>query len=111
MRRESLEVTYKPLDKAEVEEGIRSEVLVMPEPLQRFYRSVALPVYQAAYADSRERPSVFVLAKSGSRVVFYDGVEDDFGIGTIADETSLKDCGLVGELQFALIALQGSHGA
>ncbi len=104
-------MTYKPLDKAEVEEGIRSDVLVMPEPLQRFYRNVALPVYQAAYADSRERPSVFVVAKSGNRAIFYDGVEDDFGIGTIADETSLKNCGLVGELQFALIALQGGEKA
>ena len=104
-------MTYKPLDKAEVEEGIRSEVLVMPEPLQRFYRSVALPIYQAANADSRERPSVFVVAKSGDRVVFYDAVEDDFGIGTITDETSLKNCGLVGELRLALIALQGGGEA
>ncbi len=100
-------MAYKPLEKAEIEEGLRAEVLEMPEPLQRFYESVAVPVHESAYADSPGNPLVFVVAKSGNRVIFYDGVEEGFGVGTMDGRVSLKDCGPVGELQLALTKLQG----
>jgi len=99
-------VAYKPLNKAEIEEGLRAEVLELPQDLHRYYEGVAVPVYEAGYADSREGPLVLVIAKSGNRVVFYDDVEDDFGIGTIEDGASLKDCSLTGELRLALLALR-----
>ena len=100
----------KPLDKAEVEEGLRVEVLDMPDQLRVFFKSVAVEVRETTCSEFPGRP-VFVVARSEDRAIFYDDVEEDFGIGTFDGEARLKDCGLIGELQFALIALQGGQKA
>ena len=100
----------KPLDKTEIEEGVRAEVLNMPDRLRAFFKSVAVEVHEATCPELPGRP-VFVVARSNDRAIFYDDVEEDFGIGTFDGQARLKDCGLIGELQFALIALQGAEKA
>ena len=95
----------KPLDKAEIEEGLRAEVLDLPEPLRRFFARVAVEVHPAICAESPG--TLFIVAKSGNRAIFYDDVEEDFGIGTLDAGKSLKDCSLIGELRFAVLRLQG----
>ena len=105
MRRRWREVAHKPLDKAELEEGLRAEALDLPEKLRRFFARVAVEVYQATCTELPGQ-SVFVVAKSGSKAIFYDDVEEDFGIGILDGHMSLRDCRLHGELRFALVELQ-----
>jgi len=100
----------KPLDKTEIEEGVRAEVLNMPHQWRAFFKSVAVEVCEVTCPQFPGRP-VFVVARSDDRAVFYDDVEEDFGIGSFDGQARLKDCGLIGELQFALIALQGGQKA
>ena len=96
---------YKPLDKAELEEGLRAEALDLPEHLRRFLARVAVEVYQATCTELPGQ-SVFVVARTGSRAIFYDDVGEDFGTGTLDGNMSLTDCRLHGELRFALVELQ-----
>lgn len=103
-------MAYKPLDKAEIEEGIRVEVLDLPDQLRAFFKSIAVEVREATCPELPGRP-VFVVARSADRAIFYDAVEEDFGLGAFDGQASLKDCGLIGELQFALIALRGGQKA
>jgi hypothetical protein len=94
-------VARRSLDKAEVEEGVRAEVLELPDQLRRYFSGVAVEVRAVEFPDR----IVFVVAKSGNRAIFYDDVEEGYGIGTI-DGEGLKFRGLMGELRFALSALQ-----
>ena len=101
---------HKSPDKAELEEGIRVDVLDMPPQLRAFFKSVAVEVHEATCPEFPGRP-VFVVARSEGRAIFYDDVEEGFGIGTLDGQSRLKGGGLIGELQFALIALQGDRKA
>jgi hypothetical protein len=103
-------VGRRPLDKAEIEEGLRAEVLNLPDQLRAFFQSVVVEVHEATCPEFPGRP-VFVVARSVDRAIFYDDAEEDFGIGAFDGQARLKDCGLIGELQFALIALQGGRKA
>jgi hypothetical protein len=94
-------LTYKPLDKAEVEEGVRAEVLELPAELRRYFARVAVEVRAVEFGDR----TVFVVAESGNRAILYDDVEEEFGIGII-DGGVLKLEDLIGELGLALLALQ-----
>jgi hypothetical protein len=94
-------VTHGPLDKAEVEEGVRAEVLELPAELRRHFGRVAVEVRAVELPDR----IVFIVAKSGNRAIFYDDVEEEYGIGTI-DGEALKVESVIGELRFALLALQ-----
>jgi hypothetical protein len=105
MRKGRSEVAHKPLDKGEIEEGLRAEVLDLPEPLRRYFARVAVQVHQVSSSEFPDTP-VFVVARSGDRAVFYDDVEEDFGIGAIDGDNRLKNCSLNGDLRSALLALQ-----
>jgi hypothetical protein len=94
-------VTHRPLDKAEVEEGVRAEVLELPDQLRRYFSRVAVEVRAVEFPDK----TVFIVAKSGNRAIYYDGVEEEYGIGAI-DGEALKVESVVGELRLALLALQ-----
>jgi hypothetical protein len=46
--------------------------------------------------------SVFIVARKGSRVLFFDDVEDEFATGTIDEWGNITNAGLCGELVYAL---------
>jgi hypothetical protein len=101
-------LTYRPLDKAEIEEGLRAEVLELQQNLRTYFTVVAVEIHQVKCDGFPHAPPVFVVARSGSKAIFYDDVEEDFGIGTVDGDT-LKDCSLIGELRYALVQLQGGR--
>ncbi|MCX5683890.1 MAG: hypothetical protein NT049_09420 [Planctomycetota bacterium] len=51
--------------------------------------------------------SVFVVARAGRTVVFFEDVEDEFGLGSINDGGVILCVGLMGELCSALHELPG----
>lgn len=98
-------MAHRPLNKAEIEEGVRAEVLDLPDELRGYFARVAVDVREATGGKSPNR-TLFVVAKSGDRAIFYDDVEDEFGIGTIDGDERLKDNRPIGELRSALLALR-----
>jgi hypothetical protein len=98
-------LTYRPLEKAEIEEGLRAEVLDLPQDLRRYFTAVAVDVRQMKRGDFPDA-SLFVVAQSGTRAIFYDDIDEDFGIGTL-DGDVLIDCSVTGELRYALAQLRG----
>jgi hypothetical protein len=48
---------------------------------------------------------VFIVARNGTKVVFFDDVEDEFAAGTIDDFGVITNAGLFGELRSALRSL------
>jgi hypothetical protein len=48
---------------------------------------------------------IFVLARSGPLVLFYDDVEEEFGTGMVDDSNTMRHWGTYGRLQWALRGL------
>ena len=48
---------------------------------------------------------VFIVARNGGKVVFFDDVEDEFAAGNINDFGVITNAGLFGELRWALRSL------
>ena len=49
---------------------------------------------------------VFIVARRGTKVVFFDDVEDEFAVGTADEGGAVSDAGLYGELRWAVRGLQ-----
>ena len=48
---------------------------------------------------------VWVVAKHGRRVIFFDDVEEEFAVGTMSDDGAISDVALVGHLAWAMRVL------
>jgi len=48
---------------------------------------------------------VFIVARRGTRVVFFDDVEDEFAAGTVDEHGAISHAGLYGELRWAVHSL------
>jgi hypothetical protein len=48
---------------------------------------------------------VFVVARNGNRLLFFDDVEEEFGVGVPNGDAILRDLGTFGPLVAAVLAL------
>lgn len=79
---------FDPMDKAQW-----SQCAVSPFPVK---------IMRDGYGEE----SVFVVAREGQRVLFFDDAEDEFGGATLDAKGCLKGCGLHGDLKYALRAFR-----
>jgi len=97
-------MTWKPISEAELRIQIQSALGPMSKPDRQKFDSIRtplrrIPCRRSAQAGSEE---VFVLAHVGSRVLLFDDVEDEFGVGNVVGSSALERWELLGDLSNAL---------
>lgn len=53
-------------------------------------------------SGQKANEEIFVVAQTGSKVLVFDDVEDEFGVGELADSSVLEKWDLIGSLSEAL---------
>lgn len=95
---------WQPAQIAEVEERLATESRAF-EPIDRSqWSQVCVTPFRATIRRSEEfgDESVFVVARDGQAVIFFDDAEDEFGGATLDQKGNLKASAAFGELKFAL---------
>jgi len=95
---------WKPISRPEVENRLKSEVAALPADVMNIYKNHAITIAEQLCfrSDQYGTERVFVVARSGSQLLIFDDVEDEFGVGAPGDEGVLREWGLCGYLIDAL---------
>lgn len=107
-------MTWIPISRETFENILRKEIETLPTEVLRIYKQYAVvPFEQPCFRDS-EYPNerVFVAARAGDRLLFFDDVEEDFGVGIADSDGVLRDLGGYGPLLRAVVVLhEGATGS
>jgi hypothetical protein len=98
---------WEPISRAGLESRLNAEIATLPPGLLNTYRTHAttiagLPCFRSEQYGTEH---VFVVARSGRRLLIFDDVEDEFAIGAVDEDGVMRDWGLYGDLIDALRAL------
>jgi hypothetical protein len=98
---------WKPISRAELENRLNTEIAALPVNLRSAYTEHATAIAeQPCFRSKQFGPErVFLVARSGKRLLIFDDVEDEFAIGVADEDGVLRDWGLYGDLIDALRAL------
>lgn len=98
---------WSPVTKEILERILKEEIAALTPEAAKVYEKFAIAPYQqrcSRSADS-EIESVFVVAKNGNHLLFFDDVEEEFGVGIADRDAILRDLGTFGPLVSAVLAL------
>lgn len=97
--------TWKPITEAKLVLRIEEELESMsPDERQNFARLRA-PVGnrgRLTISGTGAIEAFFIVARNGTRIVFFDDIEGDFGAGTIDEKGFVSEASLFGDLRWAL---------
>lgn len=95
---------WQPISRAQIERRLRVEKQELsPDVLKLFEtHEVAITEHPCFRSEQNGTESVFLVARSGSRTLFFDDAEDEFAIGVPDDDGVLRDWGLYGSLMHAV---------
>jgi hypothetical protein len=106
-------MTWTPISRERFENILRDEIEKLPAEVLGIYKQYAVaPFEQPCFRDG-EYPNerVFVAARAGDRLLFFDDVEEDFGVGIADSDGVLRDLGGYGPLLRAVVVLhEGATG-
>jgi hypothetical protein len=98
---------WSPVSKENFERILTEEIAALtPDAASAYEKYATTPYEQRCWRSSDygiER--VFVVAKNGNRLLFFDDIEDEFGVGVPDSDAVLRDLGTFGTLVAAVLAL------
>ena len=105
---------WGPTSRSELLELLEHQLAHLgPECRETFDRyGVELESISRVFEANPSNPVMsFVIARHGSRVLFYDDIEEEFGTGTVAADGRLHEWGTWGEqLKWALMNFPDARG-
>jgi hypothetical protein len=98
---------WLPVSKEKFEGILREEIgALRPEVLRLYEQYAVRPFQQPCLRDQNcTIEQVFVVAKNGNRLLYYDDVEEDFGVAIPDEDGTLRNWGNYGLLVRAVLAL------
>jgi hypothetical protein len=83
------------------------EVAALTPETVRILKVDAVPIFEQPCFRSEDCgiEKAFAVARAGNRVLFFDDVEEDFGVGVPDSDGILRDLGTFGSLEEAALAL------
>jgi len=95
---------WQPISEPELALQIQSSLDQMSEADREKFASVRTPIYRIPCKRNVQAvgEEIFVLAHVGSRVLLFDDVEDEFGVGDLVGSAALEGWELLGDLSNAL---------
>ena len=100
-------VDWTPISEEQFTKILSNEVSSLAPDVLRLYQQYAVKPYQLPCARLQDSAleQVFVLAKNGNRLLYFDDVEEDFGVATPDDDGVMREWGNYGPLVRALLIL------
>ena len=100
MAAEILNDDWKPISRPELENRLKTEVAGLPADVLSIYEEHAITIAEQPCFRSKQYGAerVFVVARSGSKLLIFDDVEDEFALGAPSDDGVLREWGLCGDL-------------
>jgi hypothetical protein len=101
---ETLNGDWKPISRADLESRLTSEIAALPGDVLKIYQEHAVIIAEQPCFRTEQYGTerVFVIARSGSQLLIFDDVEDEFAIGAADDDGILRKWCLCGDLVDAL---------
>jgi hypothetical protein len=98
---------WSPVSKETFERILREEIASLTPEATKAYEKYSVTTYEQRCERSVDSgiERVFVVARKGNRLLFFDDVEDEFGIGVPDGDAILRDLGTFGQLVAAVLAL------
>lgn len=100
---------WQPITRGQLEVILEKEISSLPARVRELYEKYALTPSLMACSRNGVRESVFVVARKGSQFLFFDDVEEDFGVESTDANGVLPIHGTYSSLTQALRALNGSN--
>ena len=100
-------MTFVPVSREKFESILRQGIEALTPEVLRTYERYAVPPHkqQAVRGVDYRHEEVFVVARNGNRVLYYDDVEENFGVGVAAGDGVLGDWENYGPLARAVLVL------
>ena len=95
---------WQPISQAELENLIASEVQDFDAEKLALWDRLRVPLEKVSVVRSEAwgEEYVFVVARRGHEVLYFDDVEDEFAVGTVTAGKLAEEGGLAGELRHAV---------
>ena len=106
-------MNWKPVSLERFAEILSSEVSSLEPDVQRLYGQYKVQPFQLPCLRNPGglREQVFVVAKNGNRLLYFDDVEDDFGVAIPDEDGVMREWGNYGPLVRALLVLDEDQPA
>lgn len=98
---------WQPISQAEFEELVAAERSTLDVAERAKLERYGVPperVFRIFSFGSGEPDPVYVVARDGANVLFYDDTEEEFGTATLDPDGLMRDWGTFGKLAWALSA-------
>jgi len=98
---------WRPVSRETFEGILEEEVAALRPEVKRLYEQYAVALFHQPCIHVENSPieQVFVVAKNGDRLLFYDDVEEDFGVAIPDKDGVLRNWGNCGPLVGAVLVL------
>lgn len=98
---------WSPITRPEFDERLAKELADLRPDTRQTYEGNAISIVAQPCLRSQLYgiEHVFVVARAGARLLFFDDVEDEFAVGEPDKDGVLRNWGLCGELWSALLNL------
>jgi|SRR6267154_2225393 len=98
---------WVPASRERFERILAEETRALRPEVMRLYEQYAVSPFQQPCLREQNSPTerVFVVAKNGHRLLYYDDVEEDFGVATPDADGVLRNWGNYGPLVRAILVL------
>ena len=95
---------WRPISKSELEELIEAQLRECNSEQKVVFEKYRVPLHKARILRSGNAEEVFVVAKNGSEVMYYEDIEQGFNLSPISDSGEILSPGWEqDELKYALL--------
>jgi hypothetical protein len=98
---------WSPVTNETLERILIEEIAALTPEAARSYEKYAVAPYEQRCLRSADSgiERIFVVARNGSQLLFFDDVEEEFGVGVPDNDAILRGLGTFGPLVAAVLAL------
>ena len=83
--------SWQPISASELSELISRQLRDCEPHLRRLFETHRVAPYRAPFAKQGTLESVFVIAKKGQEVLYYEDVEDGFNVSPVSDNGAILE--------------------
>jgi len=100
-------MSWHPTSRDNFEYLLREELKRLTPAALKIWQKYAIAPYEQSCVRNPDAGigRIFVVARNGTCLLFFDDVEDEFGVGVPDSDSILRDLGTFGPLVAAVLAL------
>jgi len=106
-------MSWHPISRDNFEHLLREELETLTPATLKIWQKYAIAPYEQSCVRNPDAgiERVFVVARNGNHLLFFDDVEDEFGVGVPDSDSILRDLETFGPFVAAVLALDKTESA